>query len=118
MAVLGNILKGNIFTGIALGVGAAILGPVIIPRLARVAKPLAKAAIKGGFTLLDKGKELAVEVGETVENIVTELKVVMSEAQKEAATTTDAPKGRRRVANPRGSRQKKAKTTPVSTVAG
>ena len=76
--------KGNIVTGLAIGIGAAILGPVVIPVLAGAAKPLAKAAIKGGLGLYDKGKETFAEVYEMVDDLVAEARAE-AEAEAEAA---------------------------------
>ena len=79
--------KGNIVTGLAIGIGAAILGPVVIPVLAGAAKPLAKAAIKGGLGLYDKSKETFAEVYEMVDDLVAEAK---AEAEAEAAAGAGA----------------------------
>jgi len=57
MGIFDNGLKGNIFTGLAIGIGAAVLAPTVLPVLVGAAKPLVKAAIKGGIILYEKGKE-------------------------------------------------------------
>ncbi|MFQ3573350.1 MAG: DUF5132 domain-containing protein [Thermodesulfovibrionales bacterium] len=80
MALLDNGLKGNIITGLAIGIGTAIVAPVVIPILASVAKPLAKAVIKNGILLYEKGKEVFAETGEIVEDIVAEVKAEIAEA--------------------------------------
>lgn len=85
MALFDDILKGNVVTGLAIGIGAAVLAPVMLPVLAGVAKPLAKAAIKGGFMLYEKGKEAVAEVGEMVEDVIAEAKSELSEAHQEVA---------------------------------
>jgi len=72
MALFENGLKGNIITGLAIGVGTAILAPIIVPVLASVAKPLAKSAIKGGVALYEKNKEKLAELMEVVEDLVAE----------------------------------------------
>lgn len=87
--LLGNGLKGNIVTGLAIGIGTIVLAPVVIPVLAGVTKPLAKAAIKGGIILFEKGREAFAEVGEVMEDLVAEAKSEMqqmAEAQKEASS--------------------------------
>ncbi len=83
MSLLGNGLKGNILTGLAIGVGATILAPAIIPVLANIAKPLAKAALKGGIILYEKGKEAFAETKEVVEDLVAEAKAELSETKVE-----------------------------------
>lgn len=83
MALFDNGLKGNILGGLAIGIGAAILAPAVIPAIASIVKPLAKAAIKGGIILYEKGKETVAEVSEMVEDIVAEAKAELAEPQKE-----------------------------------
>ena len=80
MAIFENGWKGNIFGGLAIGIGSAILAPIVIPILASVAKPLAKASIKGGLMLFEKGKEVVAETQEVVEDLVAEAKAELAEA--------------------------------------
>ena len=80
MAIFGNGWKGNIFGGLAIGIGSAVLAPIVIPILASVTKPLAKASIKGGLMLFDKGKEVVAETCEVVEDLVAEAKAELAEA--------------------------------------
>lgn len=87
MALFENGFKGNILTGLAIGLGATILAPVVAPVVAAIAKPLAKAAIKGGVLLYEKGRETVAEVGEVVEDLVAEAKTEIAEAQKQAAAS-------------------------------
>ncbi len=74
--------KGNILGGLAIGIGASVVGPVVIPILATVAKPLTKAAIKGGYLLYEKGRETLAEAQEVIEDLVAEAKAEMEEAQE------------------------------------
>lgn len=68
------------------GIAAIVLLPVLIPVAAgKIGKPLAKATIKGGIVLYEKGKGVIAEVGETLEDIVAEAKAELAEAQAEAA---------------------------------
>ena len=85
MALLDDALKGNIVTGLAIGIGAAILAPVVIPLFANIAKPLAKATIKGGIQLFERGKEAFAEVAEITEDIVAEAKAELAESASAAA---------------------------------
>ncbi len=75
------------------GVAAIVLLPVLIPVAAgKVGKPLAKATIKGGIVLYEKGKGVVAEVGETLEDLVAEAKAELAEtgagevAEAEAAS--------------------------------
>ncbi len=83
MGLLDNGLKGNVVTGLAIGIGAAILAPTVLPAVANAAKPLIKAAIKSGIIIFEKGKETAAELGEVFEDIVAEAKSEMAAAHKE-----------------------------------
>jgi peptide subunit release factor 1 (eRF1) len=80
MGLLDNGLKGNVMTGLAIGIGAAILAPAVIPVVANVAKPLLKAAIKTGIIMFEKGKETVAELNEVFEDIVAEAKAEVAEA--------------------------------------
>jgi hypothetical protein len=78
-----NGFKGNIVTGLAIGIGATVLAPAIIPVFASIAKPLAKAAVKGGIMLYDKGREAYAETREVVEDLVAEARSEMTQAEGE-----------------------------------
>ena len=79
MGLFDNGLRGNIFTGLAMGIGVAVLAPAVLPILVGAAKPLVKAAIKGGIVLYDRSKESFAEVSEVVEDIVAEVKAELAE---------------------------------------
>jgi archaellin len=81
MALLNNGFKGNILAGIAFGIGAAIIAPVIIPILSAAVKPMAKVAIKEGMLLYEKGKEMVEEARETIEDLVAEARSEVEAAQ-------------------------------------
>jgi hypothetical protein len=85
MALFSNGLKGNILTGLAIGIGASVIAPAVIPVLANIAKPLAKAAIKGGIVLYEKGMETFAETKEVVEDLMAEVKAELDEAKAHAA---------------------------------
>ncbi len=89
MAIFDNGWKGNILTGLAIGIGSAVLAPVLVPVLASVAKPLTKAAIKGGLIVFEKGKEVAAETREVLEDLVAEAKSELAEAEKGALPESD-----------------------------
>jgi Protein of unknown function (DUF5132) len=98
MGLLDDALKGNIATGLAIGIGAAILAPVVIPLFANISKPLAKAAIKGGIQLYERGKETFAEVAEITEDIVAEAKAELAQSTAAvvapaAAAAAAAPEG-------------------------
>ncbi|MEW6218755.1 MAG: DUF5132 domain-containing protein [Thermodesulfobacteriota bacterium] len=85
MGMVGDLLKGKTLVGLAVGLGAAVLAPRLLPVLAQAAKPVAKAAIKSGLVLFEKGKELAAETGEIVEDLWAEAKAEVEEEHALAA---------------------------------
>jgi hypothetical protein len=121
MGLLDDGLKGSVVTGLAVGIGAIVLAPAVLPALAGVAKPLLKAAVKSGIILFEKGKETAAELSEVVEDIVAEARAEMAEvheaavppAAAAAATTATAVAVRR--ASPR---RKKKSATPSAAAEG
>lgn len=78
-------LKENAVIGIFIGLGAAVLAPVVLPVLAAVAKPLTKSAMKGGILLYQKGKETFAEAGELFEDLSAEVQAELAEEQAMAA---------------------------------
>ncbi|ODT70817.1 MAG: hypothetical protein ABS69_15160 [Nitrosomonadales bacterium SCN 54-20] len=65
--------KSNLITGLAAGVGATLLAPVLL----RLIRPATKAAIKGSVLLYEKGRESFAELSETVDDLVAEVKSEM-----------------------------------------
>jgi hypothetical protein len=59
---------------IALGIGAVVLAPILLPAIGKVAKPIAKATLKNGITLYEKGKVAVAEANEVWEDILAEAK--------------------------------------------
>lgn len=72
MALFENGFK--LGTPILLGIGVMILAPVALPIITAAVKPLAKATIKGGLSLIQMSRELISEVAETFEDITAEVK--------------------------------------------
>jgi hypothetical protein len=68
------------------GIAAIVLLPVLVPVVAgKIGKPLAKASIKGGIVLYEKGKGVLAEVGESIEDIIAEAKAELAEGRTEEA---------------------------------
>ena len=73
------------------GIAAIVLLPVLIPVAAgKVGKPLAKATIKGGIVLYEKGKGVIAEVGETLEDLVAEAKAELAETEADELAEAEA----------------------------
>ena len=64
------------------GIAAIVMLPVLIPvATGKIGKPIAKATIKGGIVLYEKGKGVIAEVGETLEDLVAEAKAELAETE-------------------------------------
>lgn len=63
--------------GLAIGLGALVLAPV----LAKVGKPIAKAAVKTSIVVYEKTKSALAEAGETFEELVAESQGELAEEQ-------------------------------------
>jgi len=84
-------LKGNIVTGLAIGIGSAIIAPLVVPALSKAAKPLAKAAVKGGLLLFETSKEKLAVAHELVDDLLAEARAELA-AEGEANPAEDQPK--------------------------
>ena len=70
MAIFGNGLKTG--GALAIGAGAVLLAPIVIPAVVGVMKPLAKAVIKGGMMAYENARIAIAETAETIEDIAAE----------------------------------------------
>ena len=80
---VGDLFEDLGIPGIAAGVGAVVLAPVLIPAVAKASKPVAKALIKGGIIAYEKSKSAIAETGEVLEDLVAEVKVELAEEEAE-----------------------------------
>ena len=78
--------KGDIVSGLAIGIGAAIVAPLVIPALSKTVRPLAKAAIKGGLVLWETGKEKLAEGYELVDDLLAEAKTEIASEMPQVPT--------------------------------
>jgi hypothetical protein len=91
---LSDFLKGDGGKGLAVGFAGAVLAPMILPVLSGAAKPLARAAIKGGILLYAKSRETFAEMEETFDDLVAEVKAELEQEQelaKEHGEATSNP---------------------------
>lgn len=78
MAIVEDLFKGNIVTGLAVGVGALVLGPMIAPTVTAILRPAAKALIKAGIYAYDRGSEALAHLNEHTGDIVAEARSELS----------------------------------------
>jgi hypothetical protein len=76
VVMFGQLLRGGLLLGVALGAGAAIVGPAVW----RTARPYAKSALRSGIEGLAAARVAAARVGEEVEDLVAEVMHEISEA--------------------------------------
>jgi hypothetical protein len=67
---------------IALGAAVVFLAPMAIALAGGIFRSLTKSGIKGGLMMYQKGKELASETKETVEDLAAEAKAELEEDRK------------------------------------
>jgi hypothetical protein len=95
LALLDDLSKGMTPTNLVLGVGAALLAPVVVPALSSVLRPAAKAVLRTGITVYRSAME---PISATVGNLVTEAQMELATASALPATATgssDADGGHR-----------------------
>lgn len=88
-----NAYRNNPMQTLAIGMGAALLAPTVVPFM----KPLAKAAIKSGVSFYEKTKGALAETGEVIGDIVAEAK---AEAAAEQAKKMSVAAGLMAAPNP------------------
>jgi hypothetical protein len=93
MAILEDMLKGgNIVTGLAIGVGAAVVGPILIPVFGSILRPVTKAVVKAGMVAYDAAREGAERLNEASGDVVAEARSELNEAGSAASRhRTPAP---------------------------
>ena len=84
MASLEDAFKGNIGTSLAVGVGVAVIGPILAPILGGILRPAAKAVLKAGMVALDAGREGVGRLNEMSGDIVAEARSELNEARTES----------------------------------
>ena len=76
-----DLLEDLGIPGIAAGVGAIVLSPILIPAVAKATKPVAKALIKGGIIAYKKSRSAIAETGEVLEDLVAEVQAELAEEE-------------------------------------
>ncbi|HAZ40801.1 MAG TPA: DUF5132 domain-containing protein [Methylococcaceae bacterium] len=84
MPTIDNLLKNETAKGVAIGLGAALVGVAAIPAVIMVGRPLARVAIKSGLLFLEKGREAMAEATESLEDLVAEVKAELVSSHNEA----------------------------------
>jgi hypothetical protein len=75
----------NTGSAIAIGAGAVLLAPFVIPVVASVVKPLLKAVIKGGMLAYENARIAVAETKETIEDITAEARAEIAAGHPQTA---------------------------------
>jgi hypothetical protein len=92
MALIEDMFKGNLAMGLAVGIGAIVLGPTVVQAVGSVLRPAAKAVIKGGLVFY---RETLSEVGEMASDLLAEARAEL-EREDQTARVTGAGGARHR----------------------
>ena len=84
-----DFFKSNMGKGIAIGIGVAVLAPLILPTVARAARPMARAAIKSGLLLFEKGQETVAELGEVIDDLLAEAQAEIQQSKQHGDDVED-----------------------------
>ena len=88
-----DILKSGGAKGFLAGVAVAGIAPVVAPKLAAGARPLARTLLKSGIVGYEKGREMAAEAAEAFDDLVAEVRHELAEeagaASEEAVAAHD-----------------------------
>jgi Protein of unknown function (DUF5132) len=76
MALIEDMFKGNLAMGLAVGIGAIVLGPTVVQAVGSVLRPAAKAVIKGGLVFY---RETLSEVGEMASDLLAEARAELEQ---------------------------------------
>lgn len=82
-----DFFKNNIVAGVGLAFTATVLAPILLPAMGRIGRPLAKSLVRGGMMMYEKGREAVAVAGESVEDLMAEIRA----EHRQAAAPSPAP---------------------------
>jgi len=86
------LIEVELIPGILIGIGA-MLAPKLVPKLGTALRPLVKSAVRAGYALVDKGREMAAETSEQLQDIVAEVKAEHEQATAAANVESNSSSG-------------------------
>jgi hypothetical protein len=89
MAGFDDLLKNDLTKGVAVGLGVVAAGFLLAPAF----KPVARAAVKSGILLFEKGREWMAEAEESFEDLVAEVRAELAEGRLGAEEIGEAVTG-------------------------
>jgi len=90
MALIEDMFKGNLATGLAVGIGAVFLGPTVIRTVGRVLRPAAKAVIKASMVFY---RETLSELGEMASDLLAEANAELEQSAPAGGEPSSVRKG-------------------------
>jgi hypothetical protein len=69
-----GVFKSQVVVGVSAALAVTVLVPVLAPVARAVGRPLAKSLLKGGLMLYEMGREAVAVAGESVEDMVAEIR--------------------------------------------
>src|SRR5690349_8832608 len=109
-----NGVKTSAVAGLAIGIGAAFLGPALLPVFRTVAKPTAKALMKAGILAYEQGRIALAEVGEVADDLLAEARAELAAEHEQARHAEAAPSEPHASAPPTAPVQPRETTLPLS----
>lgn len=86
-----DILKSPIVVGVSAALAVTVFAPVVLPVMLTIGRPIAKSLIKGGLMLYEKGREAVAVAGESVEDLVAEVRAEEAMPPPPAGAQAAAP---------------------------
>ena len=88
-----KLLRSALGVAVA-GLAGMLLAPVVLPAVARVARPAAKGVVKAGLIMVTRGRETIAELTEMAEDMLAEVQHELdAEAAAKAAAAAPAAGG-------------------------
>jgi hypothetical protein len=91
MALIEDMFKGNLVTGLAVGVGTVLLGPTAIQTIGSTVRSVAKAVIKSGLVFYH---ETLSELGEAASDLIAEARAELEQETHSGETGSNSARGR------------------------
>jgi hypothetical protein len=89
MAQLNDLLKNPTARNTAIGIGVAVLVPIVAKALAPLVRPVARSAVKIGVVTYEKGRETFAEFGEIIDDMIAEVREEMRAEQESDDATLE-----------------------------
>ena len=90
MALFDDVLSGWV-PSIVVGVGVALVAPILLPAAATGVRPLAKTLIEGGLAVAETVQEFVAEAGEQFSDLMAEAQAERAAHAAAAPTVTEQP---------------------------